>query len=148
VPQAINLFEASMTRKLLWRLASGLTLFFALAHTFGMLHPAHQGPDEDALLAHMRGYHFNMMGSDRTYWEFFFGFGLYLTASLLAVAAISWQMASLKREVAKALKPLGWTLLLAQVAFATLGWTYFFAAPAVTASLAALCTGWAVLKKE
>ena len=105
-----------MTARTWWRLAAGLTLFFALAHTGGMLLPTRQGPE-----------------------DFYFGFGLYLTASLLVLAALSWQVGTLS-VMQPAARPLGWTLLAGQVGFAALSWIYFFIAPAAVSSLAAVCT--------
>lgn len=128
-----------MTARTWWRIAAGLTLFFALAHTGGMLLPMRQGPEENALLDHMRSYRFDIMGANRTYWDFYFGFGLYLTVSLLVLAALSWQVGTLS-AMQPAARPLGWTLLTGQVAFAALSWIYFFVAPAAVSSLAAVCT--------
>ena len=134
-----------MKPKVWWRIASGLTMFFAVAHTGGMLSPEQRGPDEAALLEHMRAYHFAIMGSSRTYWEFFFGFGLFLTAALVVVSVLSWQVAMVSEKDAPLAKRLGWPLLGGQVAFAVLSWKYFFLAPALVSSAASLCTAMALL---
>ena len=123
-----------------WRLASGLTLFFAVAHTGGMLRPPARGPAEDAVLEHMRRYQFEIMGSTRTYWEFFFGFGLFLTAALLVVSALSWQVGDVSKTDAPLARRLGWPLFAGQVVFAILSWKYFFLAPSLVTSAASVCS--------
>ena len=134
-----------MTARTWWRIAAGLTLFFAISHTGGMFFPTRQGPEENALLEHMRSYRFDIMGANRTYWDFYFGFGLYLTASLLVVGILSWQMGALSRTQPATARRLGWTLLVGQVGFAALSWVYFFIAPAAVSSLAGVCTLFALL---
>lgn len=129
-----------MTSKIWWRVASGLTMFFALAHTGGMLNPEVRGPEEQAVLDHMRSYHFGIMGATRTYWDFFFGFGIFLTASLVVVSILSWKMGAVSETDRGLARQLGWPLLGGQIAFAILGWTYFFLAPAVISTFASLCT--------
>jgi hypothetical protein len=105
-----------------------------------MLNPGRQGPEEEALLDHMRGYHFEIMGATRTYWEFFFGFGLFLTAALVVVSVLSWKVAAVSERDPSLARQLGWPLLGGQVAFAVLSWKYFFLAPALVSSAASLCT--------
>ena len=136
-----------MKSKIWWRVASGLTMFFAAAHTAGILNPARQGPEEDALLDHMRSYHFQIMGATRTYWEFFFGFGLFLTAALVVVSLLSWKMGAVSDKDPGLALQLGWPLLCGQVAFAVLSWKYFFLAPALVSSTASLCTLFALLAR-
>ena len=129
-----------MTSKLWWRVTSGLTSFFAVAHTAGMLNPEVRGPEEKALLDHMRGYHFEIMGATRTYWDFFFGFGLFLTVALVVVAVLSWKLAATSEKDPVLGRQLGWPLLGGQVAFAVLSWKYFFLAPGLVSSAASVTT--------
>ena len=69
-----------MKVSLLYRTASVLLLLFAAGHTIGFrqVDPAWHA---DSLVDSMKSMHFNANGSDRTYWEFFVGFGLSVTAS-------------------------------------------------------------------
>jgi hypothetical protein len=129
-----------VTSKLWWRVTSGLTWFFAMAHTAGMLKREVRGPDEKALLDHMRRYHFEIMGFTRTYWDFFFGFGLFLTAALVVVALLSWKLGATSEEDPALARQLGWPLLVGQVVFAVLSWKYFFLAPGLVSSAASVTT--------
>ena len=137
-----------MTPKLCWRLASGLTMFFALAHTAGMLSPADRGPEEAAVLAHMRGYHFQIMGATRTYWDFFFGFGMLVTAALVVMSLLSWRVAAVSDKDGDLARQLGWPLLTGQMAFAALSWKYFFLAPALVSSAATVCSLVGLVKQK
>jgi hypothetical protein len=105
-----------------------------------MLNPDVRGPEESALLDHMRRYHFEIMGATRTYWDFFFGFGLFLTAALVVVAVLSWKLAATSEKDPVLARQLGWPLLGGQVAFAILSWKYFFLAPQLVSSAASVTT--------
>ena len=70
-----------------------LLLLFAALHTFGF-----QQVDPtwgvDSLIGSMRSVHFDMMGSNRTYWDLFVGFGLLFTVFLVFVAVLAWQLSA------------------------------------------------------
>lgn len=93
-----------MKPQVLLRTASFLTLVHALLHTFGgLLSGTSHNHDEVALLNAMKSLRFDAMGSLRTYWDFYFGFCLFLTVSLLLLSALLWQLAALIQiEPAKA----------------------------------------------
>ncbi|HRC84130.1 MAG TPA: hypothetical protein PK413_00820 [Thermoanaerobaculia bacterium] len=137
-----------MKAKIAWRIASGLTLFFGLAHTAGMFSPSHGSPEEDALVASMKSFHFVVMGSSRSYWDYLFGFGLLLTASLLFLGVLSWQLGNLSETEPALARRLGWPLLLLQLAIALLCLRYFFLAPTLTSAGAAIATALALRARE
>lgn len=116
------------------RIAAGLLLFFAVGHTFGTFSPPR--PD-DPTIAAMHNYTFEIMGSHRTKWDFFFGLNLFLSANLLILVVLTWQLSNLARR-GVAVRPLIATLFAAAAIFAILGWTYFFIAPALTSTIAAV----------
>ena len=39
----------------------------------------------------MKTFHFNAMGSDRTYWGFFTGYGLMVVVTAVLLAVVLWQ---------------------------------------------------------
>ncbi|HUH61678.1 MAG TPA: hypothetical protein VLZ50_01725, partial [Terracidiphilus sp.] len=62
----------------LYRIASILMVLFAAGHTWGF----RQGDPQwhaESVIQSMRTFHFNATGFDRTYWDFFVGFGLFVT---------------------------------------------------------------------
>jgi hypothetical protein len=93
-----------MKPHILLRTASILTLIHALLHHFGGLtRPPSHGQDEVVVRTAMKSFRMDVMGSFRSYWDFYFGFGLFLTVSLLLLAVLLWQLAALaKSDPAKA----------------------------------------------
>jgi hypothetical protein len=126
----------------LLRAASALTFVHALLNTFaGLLSGTSHDPQEAALLNAMKALRFDAMGSLRTYWDFYFGFGLFLTVNLLLLSVVLWQLASLvKAEPAQAspfIASIGVTFL----AFALLSGLYFFIAPLIIEAITSLMLG-------
>ena len=119
-----------MKPSLLLRVASILTLLFAVGHSLGGLSlwsPA----GETEVLGAMRSFHFDASGVSRTYLDFYLGFGFILSVYLLAQAIALWQLASLARTDANRVRPLIGTFFLASVASAFLSWRYIFLVPVV-----------------
>jgi hypothetical protein len=133
----------------LWALA-GVEVFFTLGHTIGTMSPATDTPAELALIAAMQGPRFQVMGFERTYWEFYRGFSLTISAELAVTALIAWQVGTLSRDHPRQALPLAVSLLIACAANAVLAFIYFFTAPMVTSVLAVVCAALAVvaLRKE
>lgn len=133
-----------MTPKILLRMASALTVAHALLNTFaGLLSGTSENPEEVAILNSMKALRFDAMGSLRTYWDFYFGFGLFLTVNLLLLSVLMWQLAALvKAEPAKA-RPLILSLCIAFLAFAVLSSVYFFVAPLALEGMIAALLGFA-----
>ncbi len=127
-----------MKPTLLFRIASGLLVFFGITHTFGLF-AEKKDPAARAVVESMRTVRFETMGFSRTYWEFYVGFGLLATVFLLFSAALSWQLGDIAKNRPRYARGQAWPLAAAQVAVAVLGWTNFFYAPAITATLVAGC---------
>jgi hypothetical protein len=70
--------------------------------------------------------HFDAMGSLRTYWDFYLGFGLYLTVNLLLLSALMWQLASVVKTEPAIARPFIGLLCIAFLAFAFLSSLYFW----------------------
>jgi hypothetical protein len=124
------------------RVASALTLIHAVLHTIGGLlsAPSH-GEEELAVLAAMKTFRFDAMGSIRSYWDFYLGFGLFLSVTLVVAAVLLWQLATLVRTTPSGARPLIASLCACFVAFSVLSWTYFFIAPLLTELAIAICIG-------
>ncbi len=137
-----------MKPTLLYRTASGLLVFFAFAHTVGMLKPSSPTPEASAVRASMDSVHFQFMNFNCSYGAFYFGFGMLLTAYLLFAAFLSWRCGDLVKKQTATVKVLAWPLFAIQVVVAILGWLYFFLAPAVVSTLAAICLALAAWKVQ
>jgi hypothetical protein len=128
-----------MNPSLLFRISSVLLLIFSGAHTYGLYHQSKVGLLADAVMASMRTVHFDIMGFNRSYWDFYSGFGLLLTVFLLFSALLAWQLGDLVKGHARLVQGLAWPFALCHTAVAIISWTNFFPAPGIVSSLIAAC---------
>ena len=122
----------------LYRIASILMVLFAAGHTWGF----RQGDPQwhaDAVIQSMQSFHFSATGFDRTYWDFFVGFGLFVTILMLFAALISWQLGSLPPEALARMRVSAWGFVVCFVAVAWLSWHYFFWIPVVFSIVILIC---------
>ncbi|HEX4458558.1 MAG TPA: hypothetical protein VIA18_11345 [Polyangia bacterium] len=125
-----------------YRLATYLLVFFAIAHTAGgMFGQRAEGGQAEAVFHAMKAVKFPMMGATCSWYGYWLGFGLMVTAFLLFSAVLTWNLAGLTRAQRQPLAPLTWALCATFVASAVIGWAYFFAPPAVTSTLIAILVG-------
>ena len=129
-----------MKPTLFLRIASVLTLIHGVGHTIGgVFGSPRNGTEEMAVIDTMKAHSFNVMGSMRTYWDFFFGYGLILSILLIIEGVLFWQLATLAKTDATRIKPIVALFSLSFVGTAIIGWKYFFVAPAVMELLIAVC---------
>jgi len=122
----------------LYRIAAVLIVLFAIGHTVGFLqHDPSWGVD--TLLSSMKSIHFNIQGFSRSYWDFFVGFGLFVTVFLLFAAVLAWQLGSVASENLARMRVVGWAFALCFAAVTILSWKYFFAIPLVFSFLITVC---------
>ncbi len=124
------------------RVASVLTVVHFAGHTFGAVFgsPSH-GPQETAVIEAMKSYRFDIMGSSRGYWDFFYGYGLFVSINLLVQAILFWQLASFSKNNAFGIRPIIGLFCLCYLAFSIVALRYFFVAPAVFEIAIAVCLG-------
>ena len=124
------------------RIAAILALIQGAAHC--ALHigytPKH-GPLEEALVTRMKAESFAFGGFERTYWGFYFGYGLMVVVTCLVQAAALWCVARLCGSRPRDVAPLIGLYCLAYAAHAVLAWHYFFAMPVVFDLLIAAALG-------
>lgn len=121
-----------------YRIAAVLILLFAVGHTVGFL----QSDPEwkvDSLLSSMKSIHFGIQGFSRSYWDFFVGFGLFVTVFLLFAAVLAWQLGGLAMETLVRMRGIAWVFALCFVVITVLSWRYFFALPIVFSFLITVC---------
>ena len=127
-----------MKASVFYRTAAVLLLLFAVGHTVGFLQSDPKW-GVDTLLASMRSIHFDVQGFSRTYWDFFVGFGLFVTVFLLLASLVAWQLGSLSAETLAHMRGIAWTLALCFVAITVLSGRYFFIVPIVFSILITVC---------
>ena len=127
-----------MKPSLLYRIASILLLLFAVGHTLGFRQIDPKW-GVDSLIQSMRSIHFNASGSDRTYWDFFVGFGLFVTVLMVLASIIAWQFGGLPTETLAAMRMSAWAFVVCFAIVAYLSWRYFFTLPVIFSIAIFLC---------
>ena len=125
-----------MTTRVLYRIAAVLIFLFDVGHTAGY---PWTDPAWGAAPAIMRSGHFQVFGFTRTYWDFYVGFGLFVSVFLLLAAILAWQLGSLPPQSRALLRVTSWALALAFAAVSLLSVMYFFAIPILFAFAITVC---------
>jgi hypothetical protein len=129
--------EELVKSSLFYKITAVVLVLFAAGHTFGF-RQTDPSWRVDSLVASMKAIHFNVQGFDRTYWNFFLAFGLFLTVFLLFSVVLSWQLGSMKPDSLSQIPLIRWSFALCYVAIAVLSWCYVFVIPGVMATLVAV----------
>jgi hypothetical protein len=112
------------------RVAAVLALLQCIAH--GLLHisysPNH-GPAEQALVSDMKVESFKFGGFERTYWGFYFGYGLMVVLTCLVQAVAIWVFARMAASRSREVAPLVALYAVAYALHGWLAWHYFFLKP-------------------
>jgi hypothetical protein len=127
-----------MKASILYRIASVLLILFSLGHTLGFRRVDPRW-GLDSIIGALRSTHFNVQGLNRTYWDFYTGFGLFVTVLLLFSAALSWQLGVLPKETVSAMPIVTWGLALSFAVVTFLSWEYFFVLPVVFSAVITIC---------
>ncbi|HEV8215948.1 MAG TPA: nuclear transport factor 2 family protein [Gemmatimonadaceae bacterium] len=126
-------------RTVWWYRASAVLLaLFAIAHQLGF-RQVDPTWGADAVVHGMQTVRFPVQGFQRTYWEFFSGFGFFSTAFLLFSAVIAFDLGRQSGDVLARLRLVRWAFAACYIVIAVLMFTNFFAAPMVLATLVAIC---------
>ena len=121
-----------MTATLLLRLASAVSLLFTLGHTMGGLKKWSPMGDNDVLKS-MTAVHFDVMGAQRSYLDFFMGFGWLLSVTMLMQTVLLWQLASLVRTNPAGVRPMIAVIAVATLASVVIAWRFIFLIPTLFA---------------
>ena len=127
-----------MRSSLLYRIAAILLVLFAAGHTAGF-RKTQPGWGVDPLVTSMRTARFDVQGFQRTYWDFYVGFGLFVSVFLLLAAILAWQLGGLPGQAVPRVRATAWALSLSFAAVTVLSWIYFFTIPIVFAGLITIC---------
>jgi len=125
-----------MKSRLLYRISAALTLLFAIGHSSGF-------PWSDSSwrvdTGAMRSSHFQVLGTSRTYWDFYIGFGLTISVFLLLAAILAWELGALSAQASPLMRVTAWALPLCFAALTVLNCMYFFVIPIVFSSVITVC---------
>jgi len=121
-----------MTTTLL-RIASVISLVFTAGHTLGGLQKWSPMGENEVLKA-MTAVRFDTMGANRSYLDFFMGFGWSISVLMLLQTVLLWQLASLARADAARVRPMIAAFALATLATGVIAWRFIFPIPALFSS--------------
>jgi hypothetical protein len=133
-----------MTAKLMLRIAAGISLLFTLGHSLGGL-KLWSPIGSNAVLQAMKDVPFRTMGVNRTYLDFYRGFGWSLSVAMLLQTVLLWQLASLARADAASVRPLIAAFIAATLAGAVISWRFLFPIPALFSLALLIPLVWAYL---
>lgn len=119
-----------MTTTLFLRIAAVISLIFMLGHTAGGLKKWSPMGDNEVLKA-MTAVRFDVMGANRSYLDFFMGFGWSISVVMLMQSVLLWQMASLARTNAAGVRPMIAVIALATIATGVIAWRFIMPLPAL-----------------
>ena len=124
-----------MRASILLRIASIITLLYCAGHTSGYPWTPAVGEREMAIVESMKSDQFDLMGSMRSFWDFYIGFGLVVSGFMLAIAVALWQIASLAKRGVNGTRPMIITFFIAFVINTILDLQFFFVIPIVMAAV-------------
>ena len=114
------------------RIAAVLTLVHCLGHTARtMLIQPESGTSQTIVVQTMRSYVFNFAGFRHSYWDFYRGFGWFLTVQLASQGIAFWYFASLAKAPSSQLRPILWIFALNFAIMAILSVRYFTLGPII-----------------
>jgi hypothetical protein len=125
-----------MKASVFYRIAAVLLLLFDVGHTSGF---PWSDPKWGVDLGPTQLTHFYIMGFSRTYWDFYVGFGLFVSVLLLLAVVLAWQLGGLPPESLARMRGTAWAFALCFIAVTVLSWKYFFVLPIVFSIVTTIC---------
>jgi len=127
-----------MKASLFYRIAFVLLILFAVGHTLGFRRVDPRW-GVDSLIQQLRSTHFDVQGFNRSYWDFFTGFGFFVTILLFFATIVSWQLGSLPKESLSTISLITWGFAICFIVVTFLSYQYFFMVPVVFSGATAVC---------
>lgn len=127
-----------MKATVLFRIAAVLLLLFSAGHTIGF-RKTDPSWGVDGLVNSMKTITFSVQGFQRTYWDFYVGFGLFVSVLMVLAAIVCWQLGGLPAEMLRLMTGTCWSLAACFAVVTLLSWRFFFIPPLVFSLLITLC---------
>jgi hypothetical protein len=123
----------------LWlRAAAVITAVFAILHTLGRPWTPAKDVLAQAVVASMRTVHFPAAGQQRSYWDFYQGFGFVTSVFLAVEALLLWQLAALAAAGAR-YRGMALTHLGAFIALGIIAQLFIFWLPLLLSVIVSVC---------
>ena len=135
-----------MSAATILRIAAAVAAIQGTAHAalFLRAKPRH-GPAEVAVVEAMKANRFDFAGASRSYWDFYFGYGLQAAGACLVEALLFVFLARVAAAEPPLARPIVALFVAVNIAHAILTARYFFYLPVLFDVLVAACLGWALL---
>jgi len=134
-----------MKTVILLRIAAVVALVQFCAHTtLFMTYVPRHGPDEVSVVQAMQSHYFSFSGSLRSYWDMYFGYGLFSAFNCLLEAVLLWQLAGIAKNFPHLIRPVAALFVAANIGYAILVWKYFFPLPSYFDIAIAILLGLAI----
>ncbi|HYL76307.1 MAG TPA: hypothetical protein VEU96_19000 [Bryobacteraceae bacterium] len=127
-----------MKAPMFYRIAAVLLLLFALGHTLGFRQSDPKW-GVDGLLDSMRSIHFDVQGSDRTYWDLFVAAGFSVGVFYLFAAILAWQLGGLPAATLALMRGTVWAFAICFAVITVVSWRYLFILPIAFSIVITLC---------
>jgi hypothetical protein len=127
-----------MKASVFYRIATVLLLLFAVGHTLGFRQSDPQW-GVDALLGSMRSIHFDVQGSNRTYWDLFVAAGFSVGVFYFFAAILAWQLGGLPAATLALMRGTVWAFALCFAAITVVSWKYLFILPIAFSFVITIC---------
>jgi len=111
------------------RVSAVISLLFTVGHFMGGMQnwsPMAANP----VLESMRAVRFNVMGVDRSYFDFYMGFGHTATVNLLLQSVLLWMLGNVARTHVSLVRPMIAAFIVAAALTGVIAWRYILPVPA------------------
>jgi hypothetical protein len=109
---------------------------FWLGHTAAIVMSKSRGSEEEAVYGLMKQYSFDALGIQRTHWDFYRGYGVFMSVTVLLVIIWLWQLARVADQHPSVARPLLVTAAVGLLAFAGINGIWFMLPPAIFSAIA------------
>lgn len=111
------------------RVSAVISLLFAVGHFMGGRQNWSPMPD-NPVLDSMRTVRFSVMGVERSYLDFYLGFGHTLTVNLLMQSLLLWMLGEVARKHVALVRPMIAVFMVAVAVAGVIAWRYILPIPA------------------
>ena len=116
------------------RICALIAFLFAAGHTLGgQVNWSPMG--DNPVLQAMKNTHFALGGVDRTYLDFYRGFGYSISVFQLMLAILLWQLAAVSGSNAKSVRPMIATIASATALCGAISWGFILPLPVVFSAM-------------
>ena len=134
-----------MNAKLWLRISAIVSLLLAVGHTLGG-RKSWSPNGEHPVLQQMRDVHFDVMGVNRSFYDFYMAFGYSLSVAILMQSILLWQLSGMVATDPARVRPMIAVITAAVVASGVIAWRMIFPIPVYFEFTLAVCLVMALVK--